>query len=250
MSSLIRFATPNFIENATTISVSGDVTAGYPVTRLHDRNKAREHRVSGGTAARHWTFSDLSAYGINALIIAGGHNIGGLAYTLKNGATSTPGTTVSSGTIDAGTGPIVAELSGSLSAAFWRFGLPDSTNANITEMFLTNIYNTTHMPDRESSYIGTHLNIENDETSGGSERWITNGPSRRVRKYVFLGAPAAEADAWKANVEALGYAKPFWICDHEGAWIFGNVTAVIEPQEVASIGEVCKNYTIEFREVI
>jgi hypothetical protein len=197
------------------------------------------------SATRAYTFTGgISAESVSALILAAGHNVGGLAYTLAKSANGSSWTTVSNGTLAAGTGTQVIEFAAT-TGAYWKFSLPDSTDAVLTEIFLTNIYTFTRNPSRPSGALETDYNVEKSETYAGSPRYIDRGDDRRVRDYDFARAPTAMAEQVKSEIDALGGTKDFFLCDHTGVWMFGNLTVPFAPAEATSATRSCKFY---FRE--
>ncbi len=209
---------------------SGIVIIRY-LTAALSASATREYSITGG----------ISSVSVSALIIAAGHSIGGLAYTLAKSADGSSWTTVSSGTLAAGTGTIVIEFAAT-TGAHWKLALPDSTDAVLTEIFLTNIYTFTRNPARPSGALETKYNVETTETYSGSPRYIDRGDARRVREYDFVSAPVAMATEIKSQLDALGGAKDWWLCDHEGAWMFGNLTAPMAPAEVTATTRAFKLY--------
>lgn len=247
--SLIRIATANLLETASSVTDTGTPVSGYPISRLYDRNVAREYRITEDVARETIITGGVSAISVNALMIAAGHNVGGLTYTLAKSTDGTNWTTVKTGDFAAGTGVICEEFSAT-TGAHWRLTLPTNQDVTITEMLLTTIYTCTDQADRDSSSLRKQLNVASDETTAGSERWISNGPTRRLRSYSFQNVPEAMANTIETMIDALAGAKPFYLCDHQGAWIWGNLTEPMEPQEVASVSGVFKSFTLEFREVL
>jgi len=244
--SLIRLATANLLEIATSLTDTGTATTGYPIARLVDRNVAREYRIADDADRETVATGSVSAIEVNALIIAAGHNVGGLAYTLAKSANGTDWTTVSTGNLPAGTGIIVVEFAAT-TGAHWKLTLPHAQAVIMTEMMLEKIYTFERNPQRPSGALETRLNVTTSETAAGSARYISHGPVRRRRSYDFANASAAEATELQSRFAALGGVKPFFLCDHAGAWIWGNLEEPIAPAEIAA-GRF--RFTMNFVEVL
>ena len=116
--SLIRIATANLLETASSLTDTGTPTAGYPITRLVDRNVSREYRITEDVARETIANGGIATLQTNALIVAAGHNVGGLAYTLAKSAAGSSYTTVKSGDLGAGTGILVEEFT-AVAEAYW-----------------------------------------------------------------------------------------------------------------------------------
>lgn len=175
----------------------------------------------------------IASVSVDALILAAGHNVGGLAYTLGKSSDGTTWTTVASGTLPAGTGQITIEFAAT-AAKYWKFSLPSGSAPILTELVLTHIYTFERAPARPSGALENEYNVKAERTSAGSDRFITYGPPRRIREYSFPNLSAAMADDITALVNPLGMAKPFFMCDHTGAWIFGNITEPLAPAEITA----------------
>jgi len=234
--SLIRLATANLLEAASSVTDTGTPTTGYPITRLYDRNVAREYRITEDVARETIATGGVSAISINALIIAAGHNVGGLAYTLEKSANGSSWTTVSTGTLPEGAGIIVVEFAAT-TGAYWRLTLPTNQDVAMTELLLTEIYTVERNPARPGGALETRLNVSTEETGAGSAKYIEHGPARRRRSYEWQGPAtisATMATEMKTRLDALGGTKPFFLCDHAGVWIWGNIEEPVAPMEVAA----------------
>jgi len=247
MSSLIRIATVNIFETATSLTDNGDAIAGYPLDRIRDRDctKLYQNYVTncGITAS-----GGISAMAADALIIGAGHSLAGQSWSHNSGLNGTDWTARASGVGPAGTGVICAEFA-SVAAAYWYFYVAGIMTHQLSELFLTSIYTFPYHADRASSEPGLRLNVKSEETSAGSERWIEYGAARRTWRYEFPAVPATMADTVAAMINALGGVKPFYLCDHTGTWIWGNATDPVVAREITSLtGE--KSFTLNFREAI
>lgn len=247
--SLIRIATANLLESASSVTDTGTPTAGYPITRLYDRNTAREYRITEDVARETIATGGVSAISVNALMIAAGHNVGGLTYTLAGSANGTDYTTVATGDFASGTGVLCVEFTAA-TWAYWRLTLPTNADVTLTEMLLTNILTVSRNPSRGTGPLETEFNVRTEETSGGSGRFIEYGASRRRRAYEWRRPSTlslTEAEDIKTRIDALGGKKPFFLCDHKGVWIWGILEKPFAPLEVSATR--CEAEFI-FREVL
>lgn len=231
--SLIRIATRNLFEEATSVTVTGTPTTGYPAARLWDRGIAREFRMAGA-GGHYLTFTGgLSAAEANALIIPAGHSLSGLAVEVwKSADGATWGSAYSSAT-PASNAISVQEFT-AVAAAYWRLRFPVDSTVALAEAHLTNILTFERAPARPGGALETEFNVSVDPSSAGVPRYIEYGPERRRRSYEFANYSATGAAEIKARLDALRMAKDFWLCDHAGVWIFGNVLAPVIPVEIAA----------------
>lgn len=232
--SLIRIATANALETATvTPTVAPD--SGYPTSRLYDRDVARQNKTAtAGT--REWVINGGAglATGQNGLILAAGHNVGGLAYTVsRKSLVGDAWDDFKTGTLAAGTDVQALEWNG-VTRNYWKLTLPTNANVTMTELFLTNIYTVERNPGRPGGALTTLYNVSAEETRSGSARFITHGAPRRRREYEFPNISAAMMTELRTRFDALGMAKPFFLCDHEGVWIFGILDEPIAPLEIGA----------------
>lgn len=230
--SLIKIATVNGLELATTVTPTIATVTGNPTSRLYDRNTARPCTTTAA-GARSWLITLPSAQNYNTLILGPGHNVGGSAYTLERSSNGTDWTSASSGNVAAGAGAAAISFTG-MSRLYWRLGLPADASTTLTEVWLCAPHAFLRNPSRPSGALENKWNVEVDETSAGSARFIEHGPVRRVRNYDFPNISEAEAIEVAGCIDALEQTRPFWLCDHRGAWIFGILDAPLVLTEVAA----------------
>jgi len=225
----------NILETSTVSLAQGYGTEdpSYPLYRLYDRNIGRPFKTTAAVTTQ--IKCDQGASGnltVDRLLIPAGHNLGGLTLAVlysDNGADwsyAATDWTAGSGVIDK-----------SWAAATRRWWLV-SINAptappSIPELFLTQTYEWERNPRRPGGPFDPRFNVERAESFGGQVRFLVRGDSRRQRVYHVSMA----GETQKSNIAALNDvwkgACPFWLYDHEGVWLFGELRREITLMEIA-----------------
>jgi hypothetical protein len=224
----------NILETATVTLSAGTENAAYPLYRLSDRDIGKTFRT---TAAVTTTVKvDQGASNIQAidrLLVPVGHNLSGMALSISwsdnDGAYTnavTPWTQPDAALIN-------KEWT-SISHRWWKFTITSPGSIpQIAELFLTATYTWERPASRPTGAFDPVFNVERLQTSGGGVRYLKHGDPKRQRQYSCN----ARSDAQRTNLLALNDAwaacNPFWLCDHEGVWIYGELSAPIDMSEAA-----------------
>jgi len=219
---MIMLCFENILEGAEVTLQSGTALEGFPLYRLFDRNTKRLFK-SAYSQVVEIKISAPSEKQIDRLIIPEGHNLSGRLITLFSSADDTAYEVIDSFSPDSNL--INRALRGS-KHRFYKLRIENNPDeVAIPELFLTYTYIwETNPPER----LSTEFLVERLETSSGEARFLIEGGARRKRQYQIRSA-------WQRQKEELSYlidswqgAKPFYLCDHEGAWIYGGLERPIE----------------------
>jgi phage gp37-like protein len=220
----IRTAHMNILESSTVSLPAGIEDIQYPLYRLYDRNISRPFR-----AASEGTLEVLVDQGntesprsVDTLIIPTGHNLDGLSLGLWH---SDDGVSYLEAIPEwtATATPIVKNCK-YMASRYWKLVIDSpSLVPSMPEMFLTSAYEWERMPLLDASPHVDFHNLVSRASSDGRQRFLRAGPDRRRRSYSISRCPSAMRDEMLALWETWGEGKPFWLCDHEGQWIYGGL---------------------------
>ena len=236
---MIKTAHINILEGATVTLAANSHEPGYPLYRLYDRNTGRMFRALD--AAPTEIAIDQGALDIKSadtLLIAAGHNLAGATLTLSYSDDAIDYTECVSFTAAAG---VIEAAWGAVSKRYWKLAITSPAEPPaMAELFITSASSFARRPLRASGPFDDEPNTITRRTSGGSCRALVMGPCRRQRPY-FMRIGEAERAALDALWAACAGGVPFWICDHEGQWIFGYLASAPGTKEI-----VPGVYTIDF----
>jgi hypothetical protein len=107
---------------------------------------------------------------------------------------------------------------------YWKIIISNpSIIPEIGEIFLSQTYEWEKNPQLPAGPLDHEFNVENEVSAGGQDRFLIHGDPKRQRVYSVYKADSIQ----KENILALNNeyqnAKPFWLCDHNGKWIFGKL---------------------------
>jgi len=139
-------------------------------------------------------------------------------------------------------GALITVLFAGVNARYWKFRVKTaSVIPELTELFLSLTYEWERIPGRPQGPFEDVFNAESQTTASGLERFLVHGNPKRQRVYKVANAGTTQ----KTNILALNAAwqgaKPFWLEDHEGNWIYGRLRKPIELKE-----EGYNRYSFEF----
>jgi len=238
---MLKTCCKNIMETSTVSLAQGYGTEdpSYPLYRLYDRNIGRPFKTTSAVTTQIKVDQGTSPLAVDRLLIPAGHNLGGLTLAVlysDNGADwsyAATDWTAGSGVIDK-----------SWAAATRRWWLV-SINAptappSIPELFLTQTY-TWERCILKTGPLDSLFNVERAESASGLVRFLVKGDPRRQRVYHVSHA----GETQKSNIAALNDvwkgACPFWLYDHEGNWLFGELRKPIDLKETAY-----RTYSFEF----
>ncbi|MDA8168682.1 MAG: hypothetical protein M0Z59_03160 [Nitrospiraceae bacterium] len=115
------------------------------------------------------------------------------------------------------------------------------------ELFLSPTYIWEKLPARPAGPLEDVFNVEAQTATSGRDHFLVHGSPKRQRVYHVTNAGSAQYASIKALWGAWGGAKPFWLCDHEGDWIFGKLS---RPLNLKEEGSNKYSFDFEFLEVL
>lgn len=244
---MIKTAWENILEGSAVTLGAGAEDPACPLYRVHDRNMGRLFRASApGTVIVRAVQPASAVRPADRLIIPAGHELAGATLTVRSSADDVTYTPVA-GPFAAADGIITREWA-SVAHRYWEVEISSPlAPAGLAEVFLTSTLAWTHQPARPSGPHGLIPNVTRTPTASGAERYVLHGPPRRTRSYAVPRC----AEAQRAGIEALEAgcegARPFWLLDHDGAWIHGRLT---HSPGLREVGPGAYAYEFEFTEVL
>ncbi len=230
---MIKTCCLNILETSTVSLAAGygDEDPSYPLYRLYDRNIGRPFKTTSAVTTQIKVDQGASPVPVDRLLIPAGHNLSGLTLAVLY---SDNGTAWSYAATDwtAGSG-LIDKSWASLTKRYWLFSIntPSAIPA-IPELFLTRTY-TWERCILKTGPLDKLFNVERAESASGLVRFLIKGDSRRQRVYRISNA----GETQKTNILSLNDTwqggKPFWLYDHEGVWIFGELRKLIDLKETA-----------------
>lgn len=228
---MIKTAHINILEGAVVTLRANSQEPASPLYRLYDRNTGRMFRAaSSATTEISIDQGALDIKSADMLLIASGHNLAGTTLTLSHSNddisyTEAASLTAAAGVIEAAWEPV--------SRRYWKLAITSLAEApSIAELFITSAHSFARRPLRASGPFDAEPNTIARRTSGGSDRFLVMGPSRRRRPYGLRISDAERSmldELWAACAGGV----PFWCCDHEGQWIFGFLASPPGAKEAA-----------------
>lgn len=236
----------NILETSSVVLTAGSEDAGYPLYRLYDRNIGRMFKPASASTVEIRIDQGASPLSVDRLLIPAGHNLNGMTLDIKHSDDDV----VYSPAVAQWTGAsgVIDKSWASISKRYWKFIITNPASVpEISEVFLTSTYQWERGPARPGGPFDPEFNVTHQATTGGQDRFLVHGPQKRRRRYRVLRA----SDSQKNNIIALNDswqgARPFWMCDHEGAWIYGRLNGPINVKE-ESHGRY--SYEFDFIEVL
>ena len=246
--SFIQTCALNILETASVSLSVGTADPAYPSNRLFDRDIGKLCIASAASTFEVKLNQGVSGnLAVDRLLIPAGHNLQGMSLSLKYSADDNlyydaiaPWTQAD----DA----LISQAWASLSKRYWKFAITNPAIVpQISEIFFTSTYAWPRNPQRPAGPLDEEFNVDRLLTSGGQVRFLQNGVSKRHRQYSNIRCGEAQKVALLALNTLWAGGRPFWMCDHAGNWIFGELIAKINMQEVAYQQY---SYTFDFLEVI
>ncbi|MDA8087425.1 MAG: hypothetical protein M0Z75_12060 [Nitrospiraceae bacterium] len=223
----------NILESSTVSLSQGAQNNSYPLYRLYDRDIGRMFAASALAALTVSVDQGANPLPVDTLIIPAGHNLSGAGLDLQCSDDCVAYTSVGAWT-PADTNVIVKNFTPA-THRYWRFMVENPASApQFSELFLTSTYTWEKLPGRPGGPFDDVFNVKTDVTASGLDRFLIFGNSKRQRIYKIVNAGAAQ----QANILALNAAwrgaKPFWLYDHEGNWIFGKLAKPLNLKETGA----------------
>jgi hypothetical protein len=228
---MIKTAHINILEPSVVSLSAGAEDAAYPLYRLYDRRIGRLFKASGASDLAVLVDQGASgAQAVDRLLIPSGHNLSGMALSLEHssdGSSWTPAVaawTGASGLIDK---PFT-----SVASRYWRFKVTGPASPpELAELFLTSTDRWEGTAPRPSAPAEDLMNAEAAATASGHDRFLLHGEPRRQRTYKVEACGNAQVAGVLTLYGAWKGARPFWLYDHDGQWIFGRLAAPLDVRE-------------------
>lgn len=230
----IRIASNNLIDaSGANVGTSGYITpdALTPIAYLSDRATQKLYQGTVANTGVSYLYCRPTSGYCNAVIIPAGHGFAGqtVAASYKP---SSPGARVELASVTAAAGVVIVE--------FGRLTDPWQMEAHfqyagalaLGELSFADVYTTTRLPSRQSSRWHTKPTVDILETYSGGDLALITGTDRRVREYHYPHMDTTMKDELLARIGGYRGRVPFWLCDHEGVWIFGRLTEDLAIEEV------------------
>jgi hypothetical protein len=210
--------------------------------------------------AGHWKFDEALWSGVagevlemtdydttltDRLIIPAGHNLYNADISLKNSDDDLTYTDIVSPWTQADNDLIIKNWNASINR-FTELKIVMSILPQVPEIFLSSSYEWERNPSRPTGNLLERFNVERDECAGGQARFLQHGYPRRYRNYPQVNAKTAQKINAKAMYDAWAGSKPFWLCDHNGEWIYGEILNMEMSEQASDMFP----FSFEFLEVL
>ncbi|RJQ44446.1 MAG: hypothetical protein C4538_10530 [Nitrospiraceae bacterium] len=244
---LIKCCYKNILENSTVTLSAGTEDSNYPLYRLYDRDIGKVFKPTAAVTievkVNQGASGNLAA---DRLLIPAGHNLNGMTLDMKYSDDDSGYTPAVAQWVQAGSGLIEKNWT-SGTHRYWKFIITTPASIpQIPEIFLTQTYTWERNPSRPIGSVAPRYNVERDEDAGGHARFLVHGDPRRYRSYPETRAKSAQ----RVNIEAFynewAGSKPFFLCDHEGNWIYGELLNF----DISEQGSDLFPFSFEFLEIL
>ncbi len=214
----------NILETGTVSLATGTADSTFPLYRLYDRSPLTYFKTTAAVTTTIKVDQGGSPIAISALLIPSGHNLAGMTLDIKwsdNDADYT--TAVTQWTGAAGD---VYKTWAALTHRYWKFIITSPASIpQISELFLSPGYEFERNPNVGGGATEPIYNVQNLETSGGFDRFLVLGASKRQRNYTLKSITSAQKVNFLALYAAWAGANPFWLVDTDGVPIFCKITS-------------------------
>ncbi len=247
--STVKTAHANILETSTVSLSAGSADPLYPLARIRDRNPARLFRAASAVTLEIKVDQGATSPYLSAdtLMIPTGHNLESMTLDIMHSGDDASYTAAVSQWVQSG-GGLITKSWAPVSARYWKFIVTSPSAApEFAELFLTTTVPWLKNPARPAGRLERLFNVARTSTASGADRFLVHGLPRRRRSYTLPSIGEAQKDAFLELNESWAGAKPFWLCDHTGAWIFGRLDS---PLEVLEEGPLRYSARFEFVEVI
>jgi hypothetical protein len=245
---MIKTAQINILEASAVSLSAGTEDTSYPLYRLYDRNVGRMFKptVAETIEVKIDQGGEATPESIDRLIIPVGHNLAGMTLDIEHSADDvayTPAVTQWTGAAG-----LINKSWSELTKRYWKFIITSPASIpELPELFLTSTYEWERNPARPTGALDEEHNVTSESTAAGQDRFLEHGDPKRQRPYHMPRCGEAQKDNIKALFEGWGGSAPFWLCDHEGDWIFGKLLAPLDLRETA---HQAYSFNFDFLEVL
>lgn len=244
----IKTCYKNILETGTVSLTAGTADTAYPLYRIYDRNIGRVFKTTSAVTTE--VKVDQGASGnlaIDRLLIPSGHNLNGMTLDILYSDNDTDYYPAVTQWVQSGSG-LIDKAWTSISKRYWRFKITTPASIpQITELFLSPTYEFERGDDRPGGPFDPIFNIERDESFGGQVRFLIKGDPRKQRVYRFEVVKETQKTNMSTLNDAWAGSKPFYLYDHEGIWIFGEMRT---PLGLKEIGYQVYSFEFDFLEVL
>ncbi len=232
----------NILETSTVTLAAGAEDPAFPLYRLYDRDIGKPFKAQ--TASTLSIKIDQGPNLIGAadrLLIPAGHNLDGMLMDIQYSDDDISYTNITPQFTQMGDGLIEKSWTARASR-FWKFTITNpAVVPQMPELFLTETHEWQKLPARPGGPFEDVFNVIAGETVSGLDRSLICGGPKRQRVYNMKDAGEAQkADILGLNSAWQG-AKPFWLYDHEGNWIYGRLRSPL-----ALIEDAYSSYSYKF----
>jgi hypothetical protein len=245
--SYILSAAVNILEAATVYLSTGSANSLYPLYRLYDRDIGKSFISTSATAIAITVDQGATVTAVDRLIIPAGHNLNGATMTLQYSSNGTSWTNAVSWT--QADSLLINKAFTAVSYRYWKLSISYASAKawQMTELFLMPTYTWNVNPDYPGGPFDVKHNVERKLLASGGVRYLKRGDPKRKREYSVPYSNEAQAAAIEDLNDKWAGCKPFWLCDHRGEWVYGELTKEIGIQETEY---QLYSYNFDFLEVL
>jgi len=156
---------------------------------------------------------------VDRLIIPAGHNLNGLACSLRYSTDNFSADDHEAVGWTQGNALIISKSFTAQTKQYWKLNITaPATIVELTEMFLSKDY-TFERNVNLNLNEEIQRNVERDQTKSGDPRWVKLGEKKESRVYDLIveSAQKINLDSWWSALDSV---KPFYIFDHNGDLLF------------------------------
>ena len=247
--STVKTAYKNILEASTVSLTAGSEDPDFPLSRIRDRNISRPFKAASASTLEVRVDQGGTApfLSVDTLFIPAGHNLDNMTLDIMHSDDDASYTPAVSQWTQSGSALIVKSWA-AVSARYWKFIVTTPASApEFAEVFLTTSGSWIKNPSRPAGRLDRIFNVSNLSTTSGADRFLVHGPSRRRRSYTLPSISEAQKNALLELNDTWAGAKPFWLFDHEGSWMYGRLDS---PLEIVEEGHKLYSARFDFMEVV
>lgn len=230
---MIKSAWINALETSTISLSAGIEDSSFPLYRLYDRNVGRSFKPSSAETIEIKIDQGTTAPNpIDRLIVPSGHNLHSMTLDIKH--SDDDGIYTPAVAQWTGTDGVISKSWSPVAKRYWKFVITSPSSVpELAELFLTSTYEWDKEPAQPAWPSEKIFNIESAQSSGGQDRFLIHGQPKRRRPFHIARCSMDQKNEITALSDGAHALLPFWLCDHEGEWIYGRLTSPMRLDEVA-----------------
>jgi hypothetical protein len=214
----VKLVYRNILETAT-VTVTTE-NSSFPKYRLYDRDKGKLFKGTA-FASPFWILINQATtiYEVDRLIIPAGHNLNGLACSLRYSTDNFSSDDHEAVGWTQGDALIINKSFTAQTKQYWKLQVTaPATIVELTEMFLGKDYLFERNVKLDLTEE-TRRNMLRQASSSGYARWVKCGEKKEYRAYDLIaeGAQKTNLESWWSALDSV---KPFYIFDHNSDLIF------------------------------